>query len=88
MERLVKKLYPGSLIMYIPFGILKGITFLQERLFKSLRIRPFLTMYRLISSQKPILYDASKIRDDLAWTPPVTVETAYNDLITYERGRN
>lgn len=88
MEGLVKKLYPGSLTIYIPFSMVKMAVFLQEKFFEVLEKRPFLTTYRLISSQKRIVYDASKISKDLAWNPPVSVETAYGSLIKYESGRN
>jgi len=84
MEGLVKKLYPESRTVYVPFCMLKIIVFLQENLFMVVRKPPVLTMYRLISSQKPILYDAEKIRTFLSWKPPVSVDTAFNNIINYE----
>lgn len=86
MEGFIKNLYPDSHTIYIPFSMLKIIVFFQEKLFHALKMRPVLTTYRLISSQKPVVYDASEICNDLAWNPPVTVETAYSNLIKYERG--
>ena len=88
MEGLVKKLYPRSRTVYIPFSLFKVIVFLQEKLFEVLKRSPLLTMYRLISSQKPVVYDVSKISNDLAWQPPVAVETAYRNLIEFEKERN
>ncbi len=87
MEGLVKKLYPGSHTFYMPFGILKMIVFFQEKLFEVLKRQPALTIYRLISSQKSIVYDALKISNDLGWKPPVTVETAFNTIIEHERSK-
>ena len=84
MEGLVKKLYPESRTVYVPLSLLKVIVFLQENLFTLVKKPPVLTMYRLISSQKPVLYDAEKIRIDLSWIPPVPVDTAYNNIINYE----
>jgi nucleoside-diphosphate-sugar epimerase len=88
MERLIKKLYPDSRTVYIPFTILKMIVYSQEILFEAMKRRPVLTMYRLISSQKPILYDVTKISDELAWKPPVSVEAAFDNLIKYEKNIN
>jgi predicted dehydrogenase/nucleoside-diphosphate-sugar epimerase len=88
MAGLVKKLYPNSFTIYIPFSVLNMMIFFQEKLFQAIKRRPFLTRYRLISSQRPIVYDVSKIIDELAWKPPVSVEAAFDNLITYENGKN
>lgn len=85
---LVKKLYPDSCAIYIPFTVIKMMVFFQEKLFQAIGRRPFLTRYRLIASQRPILYDVSKIIDELAWAPPVSVEEAFDNLIEYEKARN
>jgi 2-alkyl-3-oxoalkanoate reductase len=88
MEGLIKKIYPDSSTIYIPFSILKMIVYFQEKLFRAIKRRPFLTCYRLVSSQKPIIYDSSKIRNDLGWNPPVSPDAAFVKLILYERNRN
>lgn len=88
MEGLIKKLYPDSRTVYIPFTILKMIVYFQEKLFEAMKRRPFLTRYRLISSQKPILYDVSRIVNDLEWKPSVSVDVAFDNLIKYEKNRN
>ena len=84
MERVVKKIYPDSHTVYIPFTILKMIVYFQEKLFGAIKRKPLLTSYRLISSQKPVLYDVTKICNELAWRPPVSIEAAYENLIRYE----
>jgi nucleoside-diphosphate-sugar epimerase len=86
MEGLVKKLFPGARTVYVPFGLLKALVFLQEIVFKAVKRQRVLTTYRLVSSQKPVVYDAVRITSDLAWKPPVTVETAFNAVVEYERG--
>lgn len=86
MDGLVKKLFPGAHTVYVPFGLLKAIVFLQEIVFKAVKRQPVLTTYRLVSSQKPVVYDAFKITRDLAWKPPVTIETAFNAVVQYEIG--
>ncbi len=87
MARLVNKLYPGSLTIYVPLGVLKLIVFFQEKLFELMKRQPVLTIYRLISSQNPIVYDASKISRELGWKPAVTAETACDIIIEHERGK-
>jgi 2-alkyl-3-oxoalkanoate reductase len=88
MEGLIKKIYPDSSTIYIPFSILKMIVYFQDKLFRAIKRRPFLTCYRLVSSQKPIIYDSSKIRNDLGWNPPVSPEAAFDNLIKFEKDRN
>ena len=88
MEKVVKKLYPDSHMIYIPFTILKMIVYFQEELFEAMKRKPFLTRYRLVSSQKTVIYDSSKIRKDLDWNPPVSHEDAFDSLIAYEKNRN
>ena len=85
MEGLVRKLYPDAHTIYFPFTILKMIVYLQENLLKVLGKKPFLTSYRLISSQRPVIYDSSKIMNELGWKPQVSPEAAFNKLISYER---
>ena len=85
MERVVKKLYPDSRAVCIPVGILKIIVYLQEIFFWAMGRKPVLSMYRLNSSQKPVRYDVSKLSDDLVWRPRVSVEAAFNKLISYEK---
>jgi nucleoside-diphosphate-sugar epimerase len=87
MEGVIKELYPNALTLYLPYPLLKLAVAMQEMLLNALKRRPFLTSYRLISSQREVIYDVSKISRDLSWTPPVTVSAAYRNLISYERSR-
>ena len=86
-ELLLKKLYPGSRCFYIPYSLLYVAVFFQEILTRILRQSPFLTRYRLASSQKNILYDSTKIQRDLNWNPPVTTQEAIKNVIQYEKNR-
>jgi predicted dehydrogenase/nucleoside-diphosphate-sugar epimerase len=88
MAGLVKKLYPNSFSIHIPFKLLYGMVYLQEKACKFMERKPFLTRYRLISSQKPIIYDSSKLRTELGWNPPVSVEEAFENIVRHERVRN
>jgi 2-alkyl-3-oxoalkanoate reductase len=87
-ESLLKKLYPKAIYIYIPYPLLRCIVRFQEAVFHLIRKSPLLSMYRLESSQKSVFFDASKIRDDLHWTPPMTMQQAYARVIEYETERN
>ncbi|NLI83722.1 MAG: NAD-dependent epimerase/dehydratase family protein [Deltaproteobacteria bacterium] len=86
-EKLLKRLYPKSLHVYIPYSLLYVTVGMQELMFRLLRRKPFLTRYRLTTSQKKILYDSSKISKELRWNPPVTVEQSLENLYRHELHR-
>jgi nucleoside-diphosphate-sugar epimerase len=84
MQRLVKKVFPKAKTIYFPYSFLNFAVYFQEKLFHVMKRPPFLTRYRLISSQKPILYDGSKIMDELAWNPSVSMSQAFEAIIRNE----
>jgi len=84
VESFLKKLYPKAKYLYIPYTVFYGIVYLQEILTGLLKRNPFLTRYRLESSQKNISYDSSKIRNELKWTQPSTMQEMYEKVIAYE----
>lgn len=84
IERLMKKVYPRSKFIYLPFSVLNVIVYFQEILFKCIRLKPFLTRYRLESSQKKIIYDSKKICRELNWKQPVSMNDAMQKIIEYE----
>ena len=67
MDMLVRKLYPEARVVYIPYRALHEIVRLQERLTAVMGRKPFLTRYRLKSSQNRIVYDSSKIDRTYGW---------------------
>jgi len=87
MERLIRRLYPRSWSFYVPYSLLYFLVLLQEKLFRVLHRQPILSCYRLISSQRPVVYDASKIVKQLNWQPVVSFEEAVEKLIEFERKR-
>jgi nucleoside-diphosphate-sugar epimerase len=87
VESLLKKLYPQAKYLYLPYTIFYGIVYLQEIMIGMLKRSPFLTRYRLVSSQKKISYDSSRIRNELKWTPPSTMQDTYEKVIAYERNK-
>jgi len=87
VESLLKQLYPGAKYLYLPYTMFYGIVYLQEIMIGMLKRSPFLTRYRLVSSQKKISYDSSRIRNELKWTPPYTMQETYEKVIAYERNK-
>jgi nucleoside-diphosphate-sugar epimerase/predicted dehydrogenase len=85
VEVLLKKIYSKSRYIYVPFWLLYLTVFAQEIALKMLKRKPFLTRYRLISSQRNILYDSSKIKNELNWKPPYTMRDAVKSVIDHER---
>ncbi len=81
MDRLVKKIHPNAWTVYIPYRLLYFIVFLQEKIFQMFNRKPFLTRYRLKSSQKPVVFDPSRIIHDLGWQPPLSAQEAFDRLI-------
>lgn len=85
MDKLIRRLYPRSKSFYLPYSLLYFLVMIQERLLTALKREPVLTCYRLNASQKPIVYDATKIVKDLNWQPVVSFDEAVANLIDYER---
>jgi nucleoside-diphosphate-sugar epimerase len=88
MNKLVRKLYPRATCLYIPYSLLYSAVYIQEKLFSLMGRKPFLTRYRMTSSQKNIFYDSSKIQDELDWTPFVSAEEGIKKVLEYELNRS
>lgn len=80
MRWLIRKLYPKAHVVYVPNSLLYCLTWVQEHAFRLLKKDPVLTTYRLISSQKQIRYDSSKIEKTLGWKPRVTFDQAVAEI--------
>jgi 2-alkyl-3-oxoalkanoate reductase len=87
MDGCIRKLYPRAWCFYLPYGLFSAAVALQEKVCGVLKRQPVLTMYRLTSSQKPILYDASKIMNDLGWRPSVSFDEAVARIVAHEQGK-
>jgi predicted dehydrogenase/nucleoside-diphosphate-sugar epimerase len=88
IEKLIRKLYPQAKVFYFPLKLLHTIVWLQEWLMDKVGRDPFLTRYRLISSQRKIVYDSSKIVRMLGWTPPVTIDDGINAVLNFEQKKS
>lgn len=87
IKRLMKKIYPWAMFFNVPYSLLYVIVFFQETLLKFIGREPFLTRYRLESSQKKVVYEGKKFCSELNWIPPVSVNDALNNIIEYEMQR-
>ncbi len=87
INKLIRKLYPKALVFYIPLTVLHEIVRLQEWLTGLMGRSPFLTRYRLISSQKKIIYDHSKFSETYEWSQPDTMEKGIEAVLKNEIGK-
>lgn len=87
MKKVIRKAYPGAKVFYLPFTALYLLTWGQEFLTAALKRKPFLTRYRLISSQKSIRYDSSKLMKDTGWKASVNFDEAAERIIRFERSK-
>jgi len=87
MNRVIRKVDPSARVVYLPFSVLYAITWLQELAFGLLKWRPVLTRYRLVSSQKRIRFDGTKITRQLRWRPRVSLGQRLDQLVAAERVR-
>lgn len=85
IQKLIKKLYPEARVFYLPYFLLYLMVLSQEVLCGILKRGPFLTRYRLASSQMNIKYDNSKIINKLKWQPKVSVDGAISTIINHKR---
>ena len=88
MKQVMRVLYPETPVVYFPYSLLYVIVWLQELLFKAIGRSPILTRYRLISSQRPIIYDGSKIRTMLGLRQRVSMAEALDKMVQSEKARH
>jgi nucleoside-diphosphate-sugar epimerase len=86
VERVIRRLYPNAAVIYVPMPLLLAVTWLQEKLLAILGRRPFLTVYRLLSSQKRIRYSTFRIEQAVGWRSRVAIEQGVEQL-SRERDR-
>ena len=81
MNAVIRRANSRARVVYLPFAILYALTWAQEFVFRLMGRRPFLTRYRLISSQKKIRYSSEKLGRRLGWTPPVSMREGLERLV-------
>ena len=86
-RKVLKPLFPGAFFIRIPYWALYAAVGCQEMAFRALGRRPFLTRYRLVSSQRPVVVDGGKIARRLGWSPSVDFDGAVQELLRFEKGQ-
>jgi nucleoside-diphosphate-sugar epimerase len=81
INRVIRRVDPRARVFYMPYSVVYAATWAQEIACALLGRRPFLTRYRLVSSQKPITYDAGKLVRRLGWQPPVSAAEGLATLV-------
>lgn len=81
VQKVIRPLYPRARVFYFPFRLLYFIVWLQEKAFSIMGRNPVLTRYRLVSSQKHISYDNSKIVRTFQWQPKIKMSEALEYLV-------
>lgn len=87
MKHVVAPLYPQAAVIYCPMSLLITVTWLQEKVLRMLGKTPYLTVYRLLSSQKRVRYSASKIEATICWRSRIRFAEAAEQQITEDRRR-
>lgn len=80
-REVLKPLMRGAVFVRLPYWVLYAVVACQEVLCRMVRRPPVLTRYRLISSQRPVVYDAGKITRALGWTPAVGFDQAVKVML-------
>ncbi|MFC1884326.1 NAD-dependent epimerase/dehydratase family protein [Thermodesulfobacteriota bacterium] len=84
MNTIVKRIFPKAKCIYFPYNLFYFIVYTQEVLLKALQRSPFITRYRLVSSQKNIIYSSLKIRNELGWRHAISAKNAAKSIIDYK----
>jgi nucleoside-diphosphate-sugar epimerase len=84
VERIIKPLHPSAVVIYCPMPLLRALTVAQEKLLSALGMQPFLTAYRLASSQTGVKYDTSRIERALGWRPRISFEQGAEQIVELE----
>jgi nucleoside-diphosphate-sugar epimerase len=87
MNKVIRKIHPDAKVLYFPYSFLYGITWFQEIALGLMKRRPFLTRYRLDSSQRSIIYDNRKIVETLGWHPRIDASEAIDRLVAFETSK-
>jgi len=87
MDTLIRKLHQRVPVLYLPYGLLAKLVTLQEKIFRGCNRQPLLSRYRLDSSQRPVVYDASKLARELDWRPKASFAEAVEQILATASGR-
>ena len=81
IDRVIRRVDPQARVIYLPYSVFYGITWAQEIAFTLVGRRPALTRYRLISSQKNVVFDGTKIATRLVWKPTGSLNEGLEKMV-------
>lgn len=85
VDLLLRRLHPEARFFYVPYSLLHVFVRLQEAVFAKITgKRPILTAYRLVSSQRSVVYDSSKLQREMNWSPRVSLRDGIARVLNYE----
>ncbi len=73
LKQVLSRVKGKGLNLYLPHSIMKGMIYVQEKIFGLIRRNPPLTIYRYETSQKNVLFDSSKLGNELGWKPNLSL---------------
>ena len=86
VEKLLKRVYPRARFLYLPYVVVSVLVLAQELACRIVRKEALLSRYRLVSSQRTIRYDGSKIARRLNWRSSRPFEKAVEVIINDRNG--
>jgi 2-alkyl-3-oxoalkanoate reductase len=83
VDLLLKPLYSRAKFVYLPYAMISFLVSCQERVTSLLRLNPFFTHYQLISSQRNVRYNSTKIQSNFNWIPPYPFNAAVKKILDH-----
>jgi dihydroflavonol-4-reductase len=72
VDNVIRRVFSGVGVVYVPYRTAYSAAWVQEFLLTLLRRPPFLTRYRLTTSQKSVVYDHGRLAERSGWQPHVS----------------
>ena len=85
VQAVLRPLFPKAIFFTIPYWVFYAIVACQEIALQAMGREPYLTRYRLISSQRPVRYRAEKLSRALGWSAPVTFDEAVRTTLQHQK---
>lgn len=82
LDQVIRPTNPGARMVYIPYFLIWLAVVPQEILFRLLGRTPILTRYRLVASQKNVVFDGSRIQARTSFRPRRTFADTVRELVS------
>ncbi len=74
VKKLAQELFPSSHSVALPYWLVRSLVHFQEIAFKAMKKNPVLTRYRLSSASTDVSFSNEKIKNELSWSPRVSLD--------------